>query len=217
MSGDVHRSVFGCVIRTDVITVLLLVGWLTEWFALAAGTIMMIFCACSLMYSYYDPRDSVYTVCRTIECSVWLGKSVAEYVLIILTVTLFLLVIRYGECLQDYIFSDLSAPVQVHIIYTDPEQTIPQNRIPLFARSYSVQVRVLVLPCNNSGCSDLLKQNRPELDGCGEWLMGDPQWSDPSAGIHSRRVGHVLGSVAGNRSSGAAFGTWIPHWDGWSG
>lgn len=55
-----------------------LVGWLTQWFALAVGTIMMIFCACSLMYSYYDPRDSVYTVCRTIECSVWLGKSVAE-------------------------------------------------------------------------------------------------------------------------------------------
>lgn len=23
--------------------------------------------------------------------------------------------------------------------------------------------------------------------------MGDPQWSDPSAGIHSRRVGHVFG------------------------
>lgn len=114
-------------------TVLLLVGWLTEWFALAAGTIMMIFCACSLMYSYCDPRDSVYVICVQLscsECSVWLGKSVAGLVLIILTVTLSLLVIRYGECQQDYIFSDLSAPVQVPIIYTDPEQTIPQSSIP---------------------------------------------------------------------------------------
>ena len=47
--------------------------------------------------------------------------------------------------------------------------------------------------------------------------MGDPQWSDPSAGIHSRRVGHVLGVLLEIEAVGLLLEPGIPHWDGWTG
>jgi len=110
----------------------------------------------------------IHVTVTTKYTSGWLGKSVAEQVLITQTVSLF-----FGDqvrrILVEYIFSEMSASVQwVHVymkytLYTDPEQTIAQSRFltcnnPLFAQSYKYSVRALMLPCNNPGSSDLLNR-----------------------------------------------------------
>lgn len=106
------------VCSTGVITVLFTcrLGWQSgshwprgrSWWS----SVLVLWCT---VYSDCDPRDSDYTMC--LRCSVWLGESAAEQVLIILTVTLF-----FGDQVRrmpaEYIFSEMSAFVCKHVMYS---------------------------------------------------------------------------------------------------